>query len=166
MNSWPESNWLLRISGVIRTEFQKQTTRWRFVSIRSVTIRIQWTLLNGITLGPRQTDYINQMISSTDTHFGWLAVLRLDTNHRKFDPTNRHLIKQIPMYSRWQSGNWHFRPSLISLYNVPLVWFHHLNKYFKINNVICWNVFQNLKWQRKIFQQKPKFCLFIIYYFV
>jgi hypothetical protein len=30
---------------------------------------IQWALLNGITLGPRQTDSINRMIPLIDTHF-------------------------------------------------------------------------------------------------
>ncbi len=32
--------------------------------------------LNGITLGPRQTDSINQMIPLTNTHSGWLTALR------------------------------------------------------------------------------------------
>jgi hypothetical protein len=31
---------------------------------------LQWAPLNGITLGPRQTDYINRMIPLTHTHFG------------------------------------------------------------------------------------------------
>jgi hypothetical protein len=39
------------------------------ISIKCVKI-IQWAPLNGITLGPRQTDPINQMIPLTDTHFG------------------------------------------------------------------------------------------------
>ncbi len=30
---------------------------------------LQWAPLNGITLGPRQTDPINRMIPLTDTHF-------------------------------------------------------------------------------------------------
>ncbi len=29
----------------------------------------------GMTVGPRQTEYINQMILLTDTHFGLLTVL-------------------------------------------------------------------------------------------
>jgi hypothetical protein len=32
-------------------------------------IELQWAPLNGITLGPRQTDSINRMIPLTDTHF-------------------------------------------------------------------------------------------------
>ncbi len=40
---------------------------------------LQWAPLNGITLGPRQTDLINRMIPLTDTH---IALLR----------SNRHWI--------------------------------------------------------------------------
>jgi hypothetical protein len=31
---------------------------------------VQWAPLNGITLGPRQTDLINRLIPLTDKYFG------------------------------------------------------------------------------------------------
>jgi hypothetical protein len=37
---------------------------------------LQWAPLNGITLGPRQTDSINRMIPLTDTHIALLRTNR------------------------------------------------------------------------------------------
>jgi hypothetical protein len=34
-----------------------------------IYLLVQWAPLNGITLGPRQTDSINRIIPLTDTHF-------------------------------------------------------------------------------------------------
>ncbi len=43
-----------------------------------VYLLVQWAPLNGITLGPRQTDPISQMIPLTDTHFGINSKQALD----------------------------------------------------------------------------------------
>ncbi len=61
-------------------------------SFQKVVTDIQWSPLNGITLGPRQTDSINRMIPSTDTHLGWLTVLR---QNRPWIPLKIHLINQM-----------------------------------------------------------------------
>ncbi len=50
-----------------------------FIICKPYCVGIQWALLNGITLGPRQIDNtnqidkINQMTTLTDTLFGWLT---------------------------------------------------------------------------------------------
>jgi hypothetical protein len=58
---------------------------------------VQWAPLNGITLGPRQTDSINRMIPLTDTHFLVLLPNR-PWRSLKNDPINRmNLLTGIPL---------------------------------------------------------------------
>ncbi len=60
-------------------------------------IKIQWAPLNGITLGPRQTDSINRMIPLTNTH---IALLRKNRPWilKKIEPINRMIpLTVIPL---------------------------------------------------------------------